>query len=121
MGAYDSVGKIAYTFPSFCQPFFKMIDVGSWLGRVCTQVGGSSRHGRGGSLAQGGAGSVSSIGWVDHWVQVMELKGIHLALEVKTSFGSSMPVMGSSMESSTFGIAGKKRRKTCTQKVKSKA
>jgi hypothetical protein len=69
----------------------------------------------------GGAGSVSSVGWVDHWVQVMELKGIHLALEVKTSFGSSMPVMGSSMESSTFGIAGKKRRKTCTQKVKSKA
>jgi hypothetical protein len=26
------------------------------------------------------------------------IKGIHLALEVKTSFGNSMPAMGSSME-----------------------
>jgi hypothetical protein len=29
------------------------------------------------------------------------IKGIHLALEVKTSFDNSKPVMGSSMESST--------------------
>jgi hypothetical protein len=29
------------------------------------------------------------------------IKGIHLALEVKTSFGNSMPVMGFSTESST--------------------
>jgi hypothetical protein len=29
------------------------------------------------------------------------IKGIHLALEVNTSFGNSTPVMGSSMESST--------------------
>jgi hypothetical protein len=29
------------------------------------------------------------------------MKGIHLALEVNTSFGNSMSVMGSSMESSS--------------------
>jgi hypothetical protein len=29
------------------------------------------------------------------------IKGIHLALEVKTTFGNSTPVMGSSIESST--------------------
>jgi hypothetical protein len=29
------------------------------------------------------------------------IKGIHLALEVTTSFGNSMPAMGSSIESST--------------------
>jgi hypothetical protein len=29
------------------------------------------------------------------------IKGIHLALEVKTSFGNSVPARGSSMESST--------------------
>jgi hypothetical protein len=29
------------------------------------------------------------------------IKGIHLAPEVKTSFGNSMPAMGSSMESSS--------------------
>jgi hypothetical protein len=29
------------------------------------------------------------------------IKGIHLALQVKTSFGNSMPTMGFSMESST--------------------
>jgi hypothetical protein len=29
------------------------------------------------------------------------VKGIHLALEVKISFGNSTPVMGFSMESST--------------------
>jgi hypothetical protein len=29
------------------------------------------------------------------------IKGIHLTLEVKTSFGNSMPVTGSSMESNT--------------------
>jgi hypothetical protein len=54
------------------------------------------------------------------------IKGNHLALEVKTSFGNSMPMTGSSTESSTYkpglpltaiiGIAGKKRG-TCTQKV----
>jgi hypothetical protein len=29
------------------------------------------------------------------------IKDIHLALEVKTSFGNSKPMMGSSMESNT--------------------
>jgi hypothetical protein len=29
------------------------------------------------------------------------MKGIHLTLEVKTSFGNSTPVTGSSMESNT--------------------
>jgi hypothetical protein len=53
------------------------------------------------------------------------IKGIHLAL--KTSFGSSTPAIGSSMESSSqkpgvqtdsvIGIARKKKRRTCTQKV----
>jgi hypothetical protein len=52
------------------------------------------------------------------------IKGIHLALEVTTSFGNSMPAMGSSIESSTYkprlpltaviGITRKKRR-TCTK------
>jgi hypothetical protein len=32
-----------------------------------------------------------------HWT----IKGIHLALEVKTSFGNSTPTMGSNIESST--------------------
>jgi hypothetical protein len=31
-----------------------------------------------------------------------KIKGIHLALEVKTSFGNSTPVMSSSTESSTY-------------------
>jgi hypothetical protein len=31
----------------------------------------------------------------------LTIKGIHLALEVKTSFSNSMPVAGSSMESSS--------------------
>jgi hypothetical protein len=55
------------------------------------------------------------------------INGIHLTLEVKTSFGNSTPTTSSSTESSTYkarlpltaiiGIAGKKRRRTCTQKV----
>jgi hypothetical protein len=54
------------------------------------------------------------------------IKGIHLALEVKTSFGNSTPVMGSSTESSTYkpGLPltavisiVEKKRTTCTQKV----
>jgi hypothetical protein len=32
------------------------------------------------------------------------IKDIHLALEVKTSFGNSMPVMDSSTESSTWKL-----------------
>jgi hypothetical protein len=55
------------------------------------------------------------------------IKDIHLALEVNTSFDNSTPATGSSTKSSTYkpglpltaviGIAGKKRRRTCTQKV----
>jgi hypothetical protein len=55
------------------------------------------------------------------------IKGIHLALEVKTSFDNSTPATGSSTKSSTWkprlpliaviGIAGKKRKRTYTQKV----
>jgi hypothetical protein len=55
------------------------------------------------------------------------IKDIHLALEVNSSFDNSTPATGSSTESSTYkpglpltvviGIAGKKRRRTCTQKV----
>jgi hypothetical protein len=55
------------------------------------------------------------------------IKDIHLALEVNTSFDNSTPATASSTESSTYkpglpltaviGIAGKKRRRTCTQKV----
>jgi hypothetical protein len=60
------------------------------------------------------------------------IKGIHLALDVKTSFDSSTPMTGSSTESSTqkpglplttiIGIAEKMRRGgTCTQKLQSNA
>jgi hypothetical protein len=55
------------------------------------------------------------------------IMGIQLALEVKTSIGSSTTATCSSTESSSqkprvpinsiIGIAGNKRRKTCTQKV----
>jgi aromatic ring-opening dioxygenase catalytic subunit (LigB family) len=55
------------------------------------------------------------------------IKGIHLTLEMKTSFGNSTPMMGYSTESSTYkhvlpltviiGIAEKKRKRICTQKV----
>jgi hypothetical protein len=56
------------------------------------------------------------------------IKGIHLALEVKTSFGNSMPVMGFRTESSTSKLGlptdsrqqlhrEKRRGGTCTQKV----
>jgi hypothetical protein len=55
------------------------------------------------------------------------IKGIHLTLEVKTSFGSSMPAMGSSTKSSLrhlefsliaiIGITKKKRMRTCTEKA----
>jgi hypothetical protein len=54
------------------------------------------------------------------------IKGIHLALEVNTSFDNSMPTTGSSMESSSqkprvpinshHWHRGKMRRRTCTQK-----
>jgi hypothetical protein len=54
------------------------------------------------------------------------IKGLHLALEVKTSFDNSTHATGSSTKSSTYkpglpltvvlDITGKKRR-TCTQKV----
>jgi hypothetical protein len=55
------------------------------------------------------------------------IKGIYLTLEVKTSFGNSMPALGFSTESSRqkpglpltaiIGIARTKRMRTCTQKV----
>jgi hypothetical protein len=56
------------------------------------------------------------------------IKGIHLSLEVKTSFGNSMPAMGFNTESNTQKpglltdshqrLRQKKRRgRTCTQKV----
>jgi hypothetical protein len=54
------------------------------------------------------------------------IKDIHLALEVKTSFGNSTCAIGSSMKSGSqkpefplttvIGIARKKRRRTCTLK-----
>jgi hypothetical protein len=57
------------------------------------------------------------------------IQDIHLALEVKTSFSNSTPMMGSSMESNTskpglplttvIGITKKNRRGgTCTQVTK---
>jgi hypothetical protein len=55
------------------------------------------------------------------------IKGIHLTLEVKTSFGNSTPTIGSYTESSTkkpelpltavIGFIGRDKRGTCTQKV----
>jgi hypothetical protein len=55
------------------------------------------------------------------------IKGTHLALEVKTSFGNSTPATVFSTKSSTskpalpliaiIGITRKKRKRTCTQKV----
>jgi hypothetical protein len=52
------------------------------------------------------------------------IKGIHRSLQVKTSFSNSTPITGSNMKSkpglpltAIIGIAKKKRRRTCTQKV----
>jgi hypothetical protein len=54
------------------------------------------------------------------------IKGIHLALKVKTTFGNSTPAMGSNTESVLrnlefpltviISITKKKGRRTCTQK-----